>query len=238
MATKQTTFDLPVIETVEGTVKQQRAAYGAGARQAIADEKRAAIVAGCYLTLGKATFTADETDEWKDWATSVTRKSIKTVDSYIAVAKAFTTSPKAMQGKVKDWTFEALQAFATVDADDRAAVVEAVLIEDSNPSPELVRTARDIARDEKLTEKERNDKAAARAKREKDGKAAKTEAAREQVKSLVGNRKLATLKPRDLMLIGLMVGIAHGEEHGEAGIKSFFIQREAAEKKLAEVASK
>lgn len=236
MATKPK-LELPTIEVVEGTIKQQRSAYGAGARQAIADEKRAAIVAGMYLTLGKATFTADETDEWKDWATSVTRKSIKTVDSYIAVAKAYSSSTRALQSKVSDWTFEALQAYASVDPDDRAAVVAAVVAEDSNPSPELVRTARDIAKDEKLTDAERSEKDAAKRKRDRQRDEDKTT---EMVKALapILNR-FKTDAEFKAFSAGVEMGLAHKDAKLiERGVKQYRTQRDKASEVVAKAAEK
>lgn len=233
MASKAT-FTLPTVTVAEGTTKQQRNAYAASVRQAIADEKRAAITAGMYLTLAKATFTADETEAWKSWATEVTRKSIKTVDSYIAVAKAYSSSTKATQGKVASWTFEALQAFASVPEEDRPAVVAAVVAEDSNPSPEVVRTARDIVRDEKLSPAERAEKDAARRKRERETAASKTEEARKALSTLIGSKGVSSKSPEQLLQIGAVLADGHGQKIAEAAIKAYFVNLKALADKLAE----
>lgn len=213
---------VPTVSAVEGTVKEQRKAYGAGARQAIREEKRAAITAGLYLKLAKDTFTQDEKEEWQAWAKEATRKSMATVDQYIAVAKVYSASTKSDQRKIADWPFESLQAFSTVPEEDRKDVLAAVLAEDSHPAPELVRTARDIAKDERLSPEERTAKEAARAKREKDGKAEKTETARKALASFIGTKGPASKSPEALVLIGVQLGIAHGEEHANAGTKAYF----------------
>lgn len=232
-------LDITVLP-VEGSIKQQREGYGRHIRQAIADEKRAAITAGLYLTLAKATFTADEIEGeggWKDWATKATRKSLKTIDSYIAVAKAYSASPKALQNTVADWTFEALQAYASVPESDRKAVVEMVKSEDSNPSPEVVRTARDIVKDESLSDAERAERDAAKRKREKANAASKTA---EMVKTLspVLNR-FKTDAEFKAFAVGVEIGLAHKDAKTiEAAVKQYRVQREKASEVVKNAAEK
>jgi len=228
---------LPTIEIVEGTAKQQRTAYANATRAALADEKRAAITAGCYLTLAKGTFTADEMDAWKEWAVSVTRKSLKTVDSYIAVAKAFSGSPKGLQNKVQGWTFEALQAYASVDPEDRAAVVATATAEDSDPTPELVRASREIVRDEKLTDSERNEKAAAKLKRDKENAASKTEQLVSDLKPLL--KKVKTDSEFAALIVGIEIGRAHRDEKLVSdALKQIRQQREAGTAAVQKAAEK
>jgi len=54
---------------------------------ALKDEARAALRIGVALNLASSTFTVEEREAWQAWATSVTRKSWKTCQSYMAVAK-------------------------------------------------------------------------------------------------------------------------------------------------------
>lgn len=219
------------------SLKDQRAEYGRLTREAIADEKRAAITAGCYLNLAFAGFTAEElkSGKWDEWATGATRKSIKTVEAYMAIGKAYTTSRKTEQKVISEWTMEALQAYAHTPEQDRPKVVAAVKAEDSNPSPEVVRAARDIIRDEQLSDDERNTRAAAKAKREAKTAADKTEAAREAVDMLIGRK--TSLTPEQYLLIGVEVALAHGK-YAEDGVKSYFVQRAEAKRKADEKAAK
>lgn len=232
------TLNIEVVPMAEDTKpKDARVSYAKSIKAALLDEKRAAITAGCYLALAKATFTADEMDDWKSWSVEVTRKSYKTVESYLAVGKAYASSSKTLQGRIKDWTFEALQAYASVPVDDRPNVVTAVLAEDSNPSPELVRTARDIAKDEKLTDAERNEKDAAKRKRDKQRNEDKTV---EMVKTLapVLNRFKDNAQ-FDAFLIGVEMGIAHKDAKliGQA-VKQYRKQREGAVERVTKAAEK
>lgn len=228
---------LSSVQTVEGTIKQQRTAYARGVRDAIADEKRAALRAGQYGLLAKATFTADEVEAWKVWAVEVFRKSYKTVESYLAVAKAYEASPKAVQASVKDWTFEALQAFASVEADDRKAVVEAVKAEDSNPSPDVVRAAREIVKDSKLSDSERSEKAKAKAKREKETAASKTVELADALKPLL--KGIKTDGEFKALSVGIELGRAgHDEKILADAIKQVRQQREAGTAAVQTAAAK
>lgn len=210
-----------------GSVKQQRATYGKAIRVALEDEKRAAITAGLYLMLSKATFTADELDEWKAWSVSVSRKSYKTVESYLAVGKAYASSTATLQGKIKDWTFEALQAYASVTPDDRATVVAEV--GDSSPTVEAVRTTRDAVKDSKLSESERKQRAADKSKREKQRAEDKTV---EMVKSLSPMlNKLQGDREFDAFKSGLVIGLgytASDEKLLTAAVKQYRTQRDAS----------
>jgi predicted NAD-dependent protein-ADP-ribosyltransferase YbiA (DUF1768 family) len=221
----------------ELTKKQQRAEYGKLTRAALLDEKRAAITVGCYLAGCKSTFTADELDEWKTWAVEVTRKSYKTCESYLAVGKAYQSSAATIRNTVEGWTFEALQAFASVPADDRKAVVEMVKAEDSNPSPELVRATREIVKDEALTDAERNERAAAKKKRDKQRDEDKTTEMVKAVSPLLN--KLTTDADFKAFLLGVEVGIAHKDSEliGKA-VKLYRTQKEAAGNVVVKAATK
>ena len=229
---------IELVEVSEELTKaKQRVEFGKLIRSAIADEKRAAITAGCYLAKCKATFTADEVEAWKAWAVEVTRKSYKTVESYLAVGKAFESSPSAVKTAVSGWTFEALQAFASVDADDRKAVVEAVKAEDSNPSPEVVRAAREIVKDSKLTDSDRSEKAAAKKKRDKQRDEDKTTEMVKAISPLLN--KLTTDAEFKAFALGVEVGIAHKDSEliGKA-VKLYRTQKEAAGSVVKKAAEK
>lgn len=222
------------VQVIEGTTKQQRAGYASAIRTALDDEKRAAIIAGQNGLLAKATFTLDEMDAWKDWATKVFRKSYKTVESYLAVAKAYEASTKAQQSKVSGWTFEALQAYASVPESDRNAVIAAVP-DKQNPSPEQVRTARDETKLAKLTPAERKQREADRKQREKDGKAERTEKVLQDCKATF--RSLKTEGERKAFATGVVIGKQHDEEILLAALKQYEQQLAASAKVVAKAAS-
>lgn len=222
-------------EVLEGTVAQQRKGYAQRIRTALDDEKRAAIIAGQYGLLAKATYTLDEMDAWKEWATATFRKSYKTVESYLAVARAYEASNPTQRKTVGGWTFEALQAYASVPEDDRSAVIAAVP-DKQNPSPEDVRQARDEAKLSKLSEDERKQREADKKKREREAAAEKTEATLTALEPTF--RKLKTEAERKAFMLGVVMGKQHDEQHIAAALKRYESKLAASAAVVAKAASK
>lgn len=228
------TITAPTI--IDGTVKQQRTAYSKAIREALDTELRAAVTAGQYGLLAKATFTLDEMDEWKTWAVAVFRKSYKTVESYLAVAKSYEASTKGQQAKVGGWTFEALQAYASVPEADRNVVLETVA-DKQNPTPEMVRTARDEAKLAKLTPAERKQRESDRKQRERDGKAEKTLAILQAVEGPIF-RKLKSEAERKAFALGVTIGKQHDTDLLLAALKQYEAKLEAGTKAVQKAAAK
>lgn len=200
--------------------QQERSAAASDVREGVEMQARGCLIAGRGLLRGAATFTGDDSAGFREWATKVSRKSWKTCESYIAVAKAHgTLTTKADRAKAEGLTFELQQVLASTPADDRKAWLGSIT---KDTTPEDAREVRDELKASKLTPAEKKERDKQKKEREKKGKAEKTEAAKDATRDFLKGKKVDTMTPEQLILIGVLVGSAHGADHGADGVKAYF----------------
>jgi len=203
---------------------------------ALKDEARAALRIGVALNLASSTFTVEEREAWQAWATSVTRKSWKTCQSYMAVAKTHgKLTRQADRRKTEAWTFEAQQALAATGEDDLRDVISQV--HSTNPTPEEVREIRESVKLAKLDPAEAAEAAKAKAKRERETAASKTEELATSLKPML--KKVRSDSEFAAFLLGVEIGIAHRDAKliGNA-VKQVRQQRDAGAKAVQTAAAK
>jgi hypothetical protein len=201
-------------------LEKDRTAAAAKTRQGITMQAAGCLLAGQGLIEGGATFTGDDAAGFRAWAVSVSRKSWKTCESYIAVAKAHgSLTTKADRTKAEGLTFEQLQVLASTPQDDRKEFLAGIT---KDTTPEDARAQRDALKESRLSPAEKKEREKARKEREKKGKAEKTEAAKDATRDFLKGKKIDNLTPEQLILIGVLVGSAHGADHGADGVKAYF----------------
>lgn len=221
-----------VAKAATAALEKERTASAGQVREGVAMQARGALLAGQGLIRGGATFTGDDAEGFRTWATMVSRKSWKTCESYIAIAKAHASlSTKADRTKAESLTFEQLQVLASTPADDRKTLLGEIT---TTTTPEEAREIRDNLKAAKLTPAEKKEREKAKKERAKQQAADKTQAAKEQLTTLLKGKQLAKLSPEQLLIIGALVGAAHGPDHGPDGVKAYFIAKAKVEQQLAE----
>ena len=155
--------------------KAKRTECAAAIREGLELEVRGALMVGRGLNDGQDTFLAAELDEFWTWATTVTRKSKKTCQSYMAVAAANSSlTTKAAADKAATFTFEQGQVLASTPTELRKEFVKR-MTKDTTPTD--ARELRDSLVAETLTDEDKKaaeKKAAEKKTREREQAAEKT----------------------------------------------------------------
>ena len=201
-------------------LEKDRTAAASQVREGITMQAAGCLLAGQGLIAGGATFTGDDAAGFRAWAVQVSRKSWKTCESYIAVAKAHgSLTTKKDKDKAAGFTFEQLQVLASTPAEDRKQFLAGIT---KDTTPEDARAMRDELKESRLSPAEKKERETKRKEREKAGKAEKTEAAKVATRDFLKGKKVDTMTPEQLILIGVLVGSAHGADHGADGVKAYF----------------
>ena len=227
-----------VTKPIDAKLLELREKAADKARKGIAMQAKGCLLTGQGLLMAAPTFpdAAADPKEYRAWCTDVTHKSWETCRQYIAIAKAHKGLSTEAKTASEGWAFEPQQRLVATPEDLREKVIAE---SGSYPDVNTVESVRDRVIAEAMTDEEKAEaakktKAAEAAKKERDakGKAEKTEAALDGLKTFFGKKNIDGMTPEDLVLIGVALGAAHGAEHGADGTRQFFLQR--AERKAAQ----
>lgn len=155
--------------------KELRAEASRVVAEGVKLENAGRLMIGQGLVMAESTYTASKEDReaFKTWAVSVTHRSWKTCESYMAVAVAAESfGTKAEKEKAANLTFELGQVIAATPKENRREVLRR--ISNKTTTPTEAREIRDEVAASLLSDEERKSSEKEKATREKEKAAEKT----------------------------------------------------------------